>query len=295
VRTALLAWLDARSLSARFVLRIEDLDQQRCTPAARASLLQDLRWLGLDWDEGPDLGGAHGPYIQSQRQERYAAAVARLVHDQNAFSCSCSRAEIARAVSAPHAGEDGPRYPGSCHAGPGRPDRPTSTRLRVRDGRILFDDLVMGPQAFDVGATVGDFVIARADGVAAYQLAVSVDDSTMEITRVVRGDDLLSSTPRQLLVLDALGLRTPRYGHVPLLVDSSGQRLSKRGGALAVATLRDHGIRAESIVGWLARSAGLGDGQPCHPGDLLPRFDWARVPRTPSIVEESSLATLARG
>ncbi len=290
-RTALLAWLDARSQGGVFVLRMEDLDPQRSRPAAAVQILDDLKWLGLDWEEGPDLGGAFAPYEQSRRAEIYRVAVERLLDDGRAFRCSCSRADVARAAGAPHASEEGARYPGTCRAGPAQPGGPTAVRLRVDAGSVSFVDRVAGAQSFDVAAA-GDFVMQRADGVAAYQLAVAVDDAAMGITRVVRGDDLLSSTPRQLLVYRALGLPPPEFAHVPLLVGADGQRLAKRGGALALGALRARGVRPERLVGWLAATAGVGDGQAAQPGELVAGFRIDRVVREPAVVTESALAEL---
>lgn len=291
-RTALVAWLDARAAGGRFVLRLEDLDPQRSTDASARQLLDDLRWLGLDWDEGPDVGGPHAPYEQSRRAALYREVGERLVREGRAFACTCSRAEVARAANAPHAGEDGPRYPGSCREGPLHPGRPSSLRLRVDPGPVAFTDLVVGPQVFDVGASLGDFVLRRADGVAAYQLAVAVDDARMEISRVVRGDDLLSSTPRQLLVYAAAGLVPPQFAHVPLLVGADGHRLAKRGGALSLEALRRRGVAPEAVVGLLARTLGLADGRPLRAGELVAGFALAAVGREPAVVTEQDILAL---
>ena len=291
-RTALLAWLDARSRGGAFVLRMEDLDPQRSSAQAARQLLDDLRWLGLDWDEGPDVGGPHGPYAQSARGRWYDEAIARLVREGKAYRCTCSRAEVARAAGAPHAGEEGPRYPGSCRPRASHPGRPASVRLKVEPGLVAFDDLVAGPQAFDVSASAGDFVIQRADGVAAYQLAVAVDDAAMAITHVVRGDDLLASTPRQLLVYRALELPAPAFGHVPLVVGAEGERLAKRGGGLTLEALRARGVAPERVVGFLARSAGLGEGEALAAGELVSGFRIDRLLRAPARVTEDDLAAL---
>jgi glutamyl-tRNA synthetase len=291
-RTALFAWLDARARGGDFVLRMEDLDPQRSSTEAAAGILDDLRWLGLDWDEGPDLGGAHGPYSQSGRSDLYTAAVEDLLRRGLAFECSCTRSELARAATAPHPGEDGPRYPGTCRAGPSAPDRPKSVRLRVDPAAVAFTDLVHGPVAFDVGATVGDFVIRRMDGVAAYQLAVAYDDSVQGITHVLRGDDLLPSAPRQLLVLRALGLRAPTYAHVPLLVGADGHRLAKRSGSLTLQFLRHRSISPEAVLGLLARTAGLGDGSPVSLDELRGAWSLEHLPRSPAVLTEAALEAL---
>ena len=237
-RTALLAWLSVRAQGGTFVMRMEDLDRARVVPGAAERILADLRWLGLDWDEGPDVGGAHGPYVQSERLDRYRAALAQLDAAGRLVRCFCSRKELAeaaaRAPSAPHAGEDGPRYPGTCRDLPAArvaelaARRAPALRLRVEPGEVAFDDARAGRVVQDVAAVVGDFVVCRFDGTPAYQLAVVVDDAAMGITEVVRGEDLLGSTPRQILLYDALGAPPPRFEHVPLVVDDHGVRLAKR-------------------------------------------------------------------
>ena len=293
-RTALLGWLDARAAGAAFVMRVEDLDRARVIAGAEARLLDDLRWLGLDWDEGPDRGGAFGPYRQSGRGARYDDAVARLLGAGRAFPCACSRADVARAASAPHAGDDeGPRYAGTCR---GRPPAEVEARAAAQgrapairfDGggaRLSFVDLVHGKVAASPEG-VDDFVLRRADGTAAYQLAVVVDDAAMEITRVVRGDDLLASTPRQLALYAALGATPPTFAHVPLVLAPGGERLAKRTRPASVAELRARGVAAEAVVGALAVSAGL-----CAPGtrararDLVDAFSLARIARAPAVVD----------
>src|SRR5512137_751559 len=262
-RTALLAWLSARAAGGAFVMRVEDLDGPRVRPGLEGRILEELRWLGLDWDEGPDVGGGHGPYRQSERGERYREALERLRTAGVAYPCFCSRAEIARASQAPHASEDGPRYPGTCRdlsreeRAEREARRPPAWRFRVPDGPVPFRDGFHGECSFDVAATVGDFVVARADGVPAYQLAVVVDDAAMEVTEVLRGDDLLPSTSRQILLYRALGLPAPRFAHVPLVVGPDGERLAKRHGALSVGELRAQGEDPAAVVGRLAAASGL--------------------------------------
>ncbi len=288
-RTALLAWLDVRSRKGALAMRVEDLDGPRVRPGLEARILGELRWLGLDWDEGPDVGGPHGPYRQSERGARYADALGRLREAGLAYPCFCSRAEIAEVAQAPHASDEGPRYPGTCRdlsaaerAARGA-RRPPAWRFRVPAGLVSFEDRVHGKCTFDVASTVGDFVVARADGVPAYQLAVAVDDAAMEVTDVLRGDDLLHSTARQLLLYRALGLPEPRFAHVPLVVGADGERLAKRHGALSVGELRERGDDPAAVVGLLAASAGLAPpGARVLPGDLVASFRLDAVPRTPA-------------
>lgn len=249
--------------------------------------MRDLEYLGLGWDETP--------LYQSARAEVYDAALARLAGAGRIFSCFCSRAEIARAASAPHAGEEGPRYPGTCRrldaeevrARAGK--RPPALRFIPRPGVVSFVDGVHGPYAQDVEAVVGDFVVRRNDGVASYQLAVVVDDVESGITHVLRGDDLLSSTPRQLLLYEALAAPAPAYAHVPLLLGEDGKRLAKREGPFAIADLREAGVPAERVVGLLAKWSGLGDGSPVTAEALVAGFSLEKVPKTPVVAREGEL------
>jgi len=264
LRTALLAWLFARCAAGQFVLRVEDLDRSRVRQGATQRMLDDLRWLGIDWDEGPDVGGPCAPYTQSERQDTYAACLQRLQDAGLIYPCYCSRAEIARAASAPHE-DEGPRYPGTCrnlsdderrqHEASGR--RP-SLRFRVDDERsVTFHDLLAGQQQQHVQNVTGDFIVRRADGIFAYQFAVVVDDALMRINQVVRGADLLVSTARQILLYEALDFPIPTFAHVPLILDSEGKRLSKRLQSEGLEPLRAAGIAPAQVVGQLAASCGL--------------------------------------
>lgn len=277
VRSALLGWLWARSLGGEFLLRIEDLDPERSKPEFTDAIFEDLTWLGLDWD---------GPvWKQSERGAIYDDALRRLADEGRAYQCWCSRAEVARAASAPHVGEEGPVYPGTCreHATP-KPGRTPSWRFRVEPGAVSFVDAIHGEVTQDVAREVGDFLIRRIDGVASYQLAVVVDDALSGVTHVLRGDDLLSSTPRQMLLQRALGFSTPTYAHVPLLMQSDGRRLAKRDGASTVAGLRALGWSPERVVGQLAAWSGLGEGAPVSARELVDGFSLARVQREPTVV-----------
>ncbi|MDX1390540.1 MAG: tRNA glutamyl-Q(34) synthetase GluQRS, partial [Acidobacteriota bacterium] len=234
--TALLAWLSIRSRDGKIVMRMEDLDQPRVSRGAAEQILTDLKWLGLDWDEGPDVGGPFAPYEQSRRFEHYDTAFRLLVDQQQVYPCFCSRRDIAEAASAPQTPGDEIRYPGTCrNLDPPEIARRTGDgerhawRFRVEENaRPTFVDEVLGIQASRADEPPGDFVVRRADAVAAYQLAVVVDDAEMAITEVVRGDDLVSSTVRQLLLYEAIGRPCPTFGHVPLLLGPDGVRLSKR-------------------------------------------------------------------
>jgi glutamyl-tRNA synthetase len=299
-RTALLSWLAARAPGGGYVMRVEDLDGPRVRPGVEGRILEELRWLGLDWDEGPDVGGPVGPYRQSERLDRYAEALERLRAAGLAYPCFCSRAEVAAAAQAPHGpGDEGPRYPGTCSAlGPDElrrrsAERRPAWRLRVPPGEVAFEDGVHGLQVRDVAAETGDFVVARADGVPAYQLAVVVDDAAMGVTEVVRGDDLLASTARQLLLYRALGLSAPRFAHVPLVNGEDGTRLAKRHGALSLGELRERGADPRAVAGWLAAISGLAEpGVRLHPRDLLPGFALARLPRQAARASPAEVAAL---
>ncbi|GAB6124431.1 tRNA glutamyl-Q(34) synthetase GluQRS [Humidesulfovibrio idahonensis] len=263
----LLAWLGARSAGGRVVLRLEDIDPERARPEFAAGIVRDLRWLGLDWDEGPDVGGPHGPYEQSGRLDFYAGALGRLEAAGRVYPCFCTRKELRSLASAPHASvaEDGsPIYPGTCRNlsaterdALARQGRRPACRLRCDDIAVAFDDLVAGPQRMTLHDCGGDFALRRSDGVFAYQLAVVLDDIAMGVTQVVRGDDILSSTPRQIFLHQLLGAPVPQYAHLPLVLDAEGERLAKRHQSLTLAALRESGVTAPAIVGYLAWRAGL--------------------------------------
>ncbi len=298
---ALASWLLARRAGGRTVLRMEDLDTPRVRAGSAERILEALAWLGLDWDEGPREGGPHAPYTQSERLALYAEAIAELERLGLLYACDCSRKEIqartreandaseasdAREASAPHGAEA--VYPGTCRdkASTRAFKREPALRLRVpASSHVSFEDGVQGPHEADVTREVGDFVLRRADGLFAYQLAVVVDDWRMEITDVVRGADLVPSTARQLLLGDLLGAPRRRYWHVPMVVLESGERLEKRAFPRSVLQLREAGDRAESIVGVLAEGLGVAsDASPTTASRLAaasawrPRRDAWRVP-----------------
>lgn len=278
-RTFLLAWWHARARGGRVRLRLEDLDRARVKPGMTDECLRDLEWLGLDWD-GP-------PLLQSADTSAMRAAVARLTSAGLAYACHCSRKDLVQAPSAPHASDGELRYPGTCRArsAPADARTPHALRLRVPEGALELEDGVAGRFRCDVQHEVGDFLLARRDGVFAYQLAVVVDDARTGVDEVLRGDDLLPSAARQWHLQEALGLPHPRWFHVPLVLDEHGERLAKRrGDELALAGLRARGVDPRALVAWIARSAGiaLDAGERLSAGEATARFDLARLPRTPA-------------
>jgi glutamyl-tRNA synthetase len=279
-RTYLIAWLSARSQGGRVGLRIEDIDTWRNKPGAAEQAIEDLRWLGLDWD--------FGPVVQTQRLAAHEAALERLKRLDLVYPCTCTRGDVAAAASAPHADHEGPAYPGTCAhrtaADAATLDKPYSWRFRVSDSPT-FIDAFRGETHVDLGQVGGDFVVWRSAGMPAYQLAVVVDDAAMGVTEVVRGDDLVPSTPRQLLIYRALGLTPPRFAHVPLVVGEDGRRLAKRHGDTRLATLRAAGVRPEMLLGLLAWSCGwLAEIEPVTAAELVPRFRLDAMPRQPFVL-----------
>jgi glutamyl-tRNA synthetase len=273
-------------------MRIEDLDPPRILHGAQERILEDLRWLGLDWDEGVDEGGPFAPYRQSEREHVFRDALSRLAAAGALYACTCSRAQLKGLSSAPHgAGTEGPPYPGTCRE-KGIPvrvdDRPRpggrvpALRFRVDVGTVAFDDAIAGRYEQDVAREVGDFIVRRADGLYTYQLAVVADDGAMEISQVVRGVDLLHSTARQIALQRTLGLRQPEYAHVPLVLGPGGERLAKRDRASAIRAIRTEGEPPERVVGRMAFSLGLlGKVRPVRPRDLIESFTFARISRDP--------------
>jgi len=263
-------WIAQERALARkgvLVLRNEDLDVTRSKPEFASAMVEDLSWFGFQWQEGPDRGGPFAPYTQSQRHEWYAQAFEKLRLGGFVYPCTCSRQDVLRALTAPHAGEDEPLYPGTCRPKPNSLEtpgpvrsprtplsghRPRATRInwrfRVPDGEVVsFRDGHYGRQQFVAGKDFGDFVVWRHDDIPSYQLAVVVDDASMRITEVVRGEDLLKSTARQLLLYRALGCAPPDFFHCPLVTDVSGARLAKRHDALSLRVLRAQGLTPHSL------------------------------------------------
>ena len=288
---SLLAWLSAKSQGGKIVLRIEDLDAARCPRIYADQLEEDLRWLGLVWDEGGSDGGPHGPYYQSECAGIYTESYRKLEQMGLVYPCFCSRAQL-HAASAPHTSDGNVVYPGTCRnltpaqiAEKSRTKAP-AWRIKVPDEEIAFTDLCMGEHRENLLTGCGDFYLRRADGVFAYQLAVVVDDARMGVTQVVRGSDLLSSTARQIYLYRLLGLTPPSFAHCPLLLDAQGRRLSKRDGDQSLEHLRGR-YTAPEIIGKLAYLYGLQDRpEPRTPESLLPDFDWAKVPKQDVYLEE---------
>ena len=279
----LLAWLSARSAGGRIVLRQEDLDPARCSLTYANQLESDLLWLGLDWDEGGSRGGL--TYYQSHRSELYAHYLHQLETSGLIYPCFCTRGEL-HAPSAPHASDGTPVYAGTCRAlsSAQRAEkaklRRPSLRIRVPEREIAFTDGLQGLYTEHLSRDCGDFILRRSDGVYAYQLAVVVDDALMGVNQVVRGRDLLSSTPRQLWLQELLGFPHPDHYHVPLLCAGDGRRLSKRDGDLDLGTLQAEGVSPEAVLRRLAHWAGLIDRtEPVSLSELLADFDWKRVKR----------------
>jgi glutamyl-tRNA synthetase len=296
-RTALFNYLLARRAGGRFLLRIEDTDAQRSRESHLAVLLEDLRWLGLDWEAGPDREDDRGPYRQSQRGAIYAGLVEALQRQEAVYPCFCTPLELAAARRAQLGSGRPPRYAGTCRGlaqeqrrGKLAQGLPATLRFRVPAGRrIEFVDLVHGPQSF-LSDDIGDFVIRRADGTAAFFFSNAVDDASMGVTHVLRGEDHLANTPRQLLLLEALGLRVPRYGHVSLILGADGAPLSKRHGATSVREYRASGYRPEALVNHLFR---LGHSSAEHgllDLEAMSRaFDPARLGRAPAHFDAQQL------
>ena len=288
-RTFLIAWLAARHAGGKVLLRIEDLDASRVRDEAAATALVDLKWLGLDWDGEP--------IVQTGRRALYDEALERLKACELVYPCTCTRADIARSASAPHAEDEGLTYPGTCsHRRVADADdlalatRSFAWRFRVPAGLVQWHDVFRGLQEGDPARLGGDFLIGREGLGPSYQLAVVVDDALMGVTQVIRGDDLVPSTPRQLLLYQALGFSPPTFGHVPLAVTSDGRRLAKRDGSIKLATLRTQGVDPRKLVGLLIRSCGWSEKPiPSLPGDWIGHFDPRCLPKEPWVVDPRQL------
>jgi glutamyl-tRNA synthetase len=281
-RTFLVNWLLARQHKWQIILRIEDLDGPRVKSSADRGLIEDLRWLGLDWDQGP--------IYQSHRRQRYAEAMKTLVREERVYACVCSRREVEESASAPH-GVNGPIYPGTCRGrftspreAQAQTGRGAALRFKTPAARIRFTDGIRGNCEYDAQRDLGDFVVEKGDSTPAYQLAVVVDDAEMGVTDVIRGDDLLDSTARQQLIYDALGWRDriPAYAHLPLVIGLDGRRLAKRHGDTRLAYYREAGVPPRRVLSLLARWCGIDNmGDDVKLGDLLSVFSIENLPRAP--------------
>lgn len=300
-RTYLLAWLHARLQGGRVVLRMEDIDSPRVKPGAAEEAIVDLKWLGLDWDEGPDVGGPHAPYVQTDRLSLYRQHLERLIERQLIYPCTCTRKDVETAASAPHLDGEPPPYAGTCRF---RSPQDASAldadkfvwRLHTSDQPRTIIDLVRGPCSMNVARDLGDFVIAKGTGVPAYQLAVVADDHAMGITEVLRGDDLLPSAFRQLELYEHFGYQSPQFAHLPLVVGPDGRRLAKRHGDTRLSWLRSQGMKAETLIGWIAyHSKLLEELRPITAsqllGDLRPTM-LEQVPAEPLILHPHDVAWL---
>jgi glutamyl-tRNA synthetase/nondiscriminating glutamyl-tRNA synthetase len=302
-RTALFNWLLARGHGGTFILRIEDTDAERSTVQSESSMIDDLRWLGLDWDEGPDRGGPHGPYRQSERTALYAEHARRLLDSGRAYYCFCSKAQLDADREAAVAAGRPARYAGTCrHITPAAAaariaagERP-AVRFRVPDEHeVRFTDAVRGEVRFHTDV-IGDPVIVRAEGTPAYNFAVVIDDALMEVTQVIRGEDHISNTPRQILLYEALGFTPPAFAHLSLVMGPDHTPLSKRHGATSVAEFRARGYLPEALVNYLA----LIGWSPGHDEELLPiaemarRFSLAAVGLSAGVFDEEKLAWVNR-
>ena len=291
VRTFMIAWLRARSLGGKLIMRIEDLDHPRDKPGAAKEAIEDLKWLGFDWDEF---------YIQSERKEFYRDALEKLRSKGLVYPCICSRRDVEAAQSAPHEGEQ-LFYSGTCRGRyttwaqacrelqmRGQSSRLPCWRFKVDAPSIVeFDDVFAGRCVYDVSSSFGDFPIARDEGAAGYTLAVVVDDSAMGVTEIVRGDDLLSATPQQILLRRSLDLGDVSYLHVPLAVGKDGRRLAKRHGDTRIKSYREMGVKSQALIGLIASSCGWAqEGENITLADLLPRFDLSTIPHNPWVVDK---------
>ena len=288
-RTYLIAWLAARSRAGQVVLRIEDIDSPRVKAGAAQQACDDLRWLGLDWDSGP--------VVQTERLSLYANALQQLQQQELVYPCTCTRGDIEAAASAPHAEHEGPAYPGTCSHrraadAEALGDQPFAWRFRVSDSPEFIDGF-RGTTAIDLRQVGGDFVVWKSSGTPAYQLAVVVDDAAQGVTEVIRGDDLISSSPRQLLLYRALGLTPPRFTHVPLVVGPDGRRLAKRHGDTRLSALRAAGVAPEQLLGLVAWSCGwLPQIEPIAPRDLVPLFRLDAIPPRPFVLTPELLGQI---
>jgi nondiscriminating glutamyl-tRNA synthetase len=302
-RTALYNKLFALQHNGAFILRIEDTDVARLDPAAEAAIMEDLRWLGLPWDEGPEVGGAHGPYRQSERREIYQEYARRLLREEKAYPCFCTPGELAQMREQLLARGQTPRYVGRCRALTAEQakqleteGRQPSVRFKIPDGATVVRDIIHGKKVFE-NKLIEDFVILRSDGTPAYNFAAVVDDASMGITHVIRGEDHLPNTPRQILLYEALEFTLPIFAHHPFLVAPDGEPLSKRYGAVSVQAYRDQGFLPQAVTNYLAL---IGGGLPAGEEtmswkEMIERFSLEGIARSPAAFDMGKLRWLNRG
>jgi len=290
-RTALFNWLWARRMGGTFILRIEDTDRDRSTQEAVAAILEGMRWLGLDWDEGPEVGGPHPPYFQTQRLDLYKAHAERLIREGKAYACTCTREELDVQRKAAEAAKVQFRYPGTCRNKPYDPSRPHVIRLRVPEaGQTTFVDLVKG-EISTPHDTLQDEVILRGDGMPLYNFGAVVDDVTMEVNLVGRGDDHVNNTARQILMYQALGYPVPTFAHFPMILGADKTRLSKRHGATSVMAYRDLGFLPQAVVNYLVRLGwSHGDQEIFTLDELIRVFDLRDVGQTAGVFNPEKMA-----
>jgi glutamyl-tRNA synthetase len=299
MRTALFAWLAARATGGAFILRIEDTDRARLVPGSEQQIFDSLRWLGLAWDEGPEAGGDHGPYVQSQRRALYVEHAERLISSGAAYWCTCSPERLSQMREAQRAARSAPRYDRRCAQRQAEVAReraegtPAVVRQLMPEGRTEWQDLIRGPVGFD-NADIDDSVLLKADGYPTYHLAVVVDDHLMEISDVIRAEEWIPSTPKHLALYAASGWEPPRFAHVPLVLGEDRNKLSKRRGAPDVLQYRDQGylpsavVNAMALLGW---SSGTEE-EMFTLGELVGRFELERVNPAPAVLDSKRLDDL---
>jgi glutamyl-tRNA synthetase len=295
-RTAFYNWLWARKTGGKFILRVEDTDRERSTEAAVAAIFDSMRWLGLDWDEGPEVGGPHGPYFQMERLALYKEFADKLIAKGAAYRCYCTAEDLARARAEHKArtgNEQGFRYPGTCRERTDQPDKPFVVRLRApASGSVGWDDLIKGRLEFPSDSQQ-DAVLMRNNGVPLYNLGAVVDDITMGITLVARADDHVVNTPQQILMYEALGEPLPRFAHMPLILGKGGEKLSKRDAAVAVLDWRDAGYLPDGLLNYLVRLGwSHGDQEIFARQELIEKFDWEHVGRTGAKWDQKKLESV---
>jgi glutamyl-tRNA synthetase len=288
-RTALFNWLWARKQGGSFILRVEDTDQDRSSLDSVRAILDSLRWLGLNWDEGPEVGGSTGPYFQSERKSLYREAADRLVREGKAYRCYCTKEELAQARADLKAKDPKAQfvYPGTCRDRKDEPDRPFAVRFKTsREGAVSFVDKVFGTITTP-NKELQDFILLRSDGFPLYNLAAVVDDHAMGITLVTRGRDHIGNTPQQLLLYQALGYEPPDFAHLPMMLSPRGDKLSKRHAAVGVLDYRDRGYRPMGVINYLVRFGwSYGDQEIFSREQLLELFDWSRVSKSDGKFDE---------